>query len=145
MFSFCKTELFLFFFFPSSVIKQLTSSVQAHLQVAGGCWYVLAIQRVVMCLQKQCNMSLKCNFSISCSKVISYQFLSPAESSGNLPGGNWSSPCFDDDGPFKYGIYGDALPVISSESLSVRVLYPIFWGLLNLRYSFNMNFLTKWK
>ncbi|KAL3719262.1 hypothetical protein ACJRO7_004249 [Eucalyptus globulus] len=100
--------------------------------VAGGCWYVLATQRVVMCLQKQCDVSTKCNFSISCSKVISYQFPSPAESLGNLLGGNWSSPCFDNDGPFNYGIYGDALPVISSESLSVRVLYPIFWGLLNL-------------
>jgi len=98
-----------------------------------------------MCLQKQCDVSAKCNFSISCSKVISYQFPSPAESLGNLLGGNWSSPCFDNDGPFNYGIYGDALPVISSESLSVRVLYPIFWGLLNLRYSFNLDLLTKWK
>lgn len=42
--------------------------------------------------------------------------------------------CLDDDGPFQYGIYADALPVISSNSLSVRILYPIFWGLLNLRF-----------
>jgi len=41
--------------------------------------------------------------------------------------------CLDVEGPFKYGIYQWALPVISSNSLAVKILYPIFWGLMTLR------------
>ncbi|WJX10864.1 hypothetical protein P8452_01537 [Trifolium repens] len=40
--------------------------------------------------------------------------------------------CLDVEGPFKYGIYQWALSVISSNSLAVKILYPIFWGLMTL-------------
>lgn len=72
--------------------------------VAGGCWYVLAIQRVASCLKQQCSGNRSCNISM----------------------------CLDADGPYQYGIYKWALPVVSSSSIAVKILYPIFWGLMTL-------------
>lgn len=43
--------------------------------------------------------------------------------------------CLDANGPFRHGIYQWALPVISSNSITVKILYPIFWGLMTLRYT----------
>ncbi|KAG8098233.1 hypothetical protein GUJ93_ZPchr0013g34357 [Zizania palustris] len=40
--------------------------------------------------------------------------------------------CLSGNGPYAYGIYKGALPVVSSNSLAVKVLYPIFWGLMTL-------------
>ncbi|KAJ1401574.1 RmlC-like jelly roll fold [Sesbania bispinosa] len=105
--------------------------------VAGGCWYVLAIQRVASCLRQQCERTHGCNLSVSCSEEICYQSLLPAGTIGNSCGGNSTfvarKPlCLDVEGPFKYGIYQWALPVISSNSLAVKILYPIFWGLMTL-------------
>ncbi|AES77570.1 putative potassium channel, voltage-dependent, ELK [Medicago truncatula] len=103
--------------------------------VAGGCWYVLAIQRVASCLQQQCERTIGCNLSLACSEEVCYKSLLP-ETIGNPCGGNstmMSKPvCLDIDGPYKYGIYQWALPVISSNSLAVKILYPIFWGLMTL-------------
>ncbi|GFZ19272.1 cyclic nucleotide-regulated ion channel family protein [Actinidia rufa] len=105
--------------------------------VAGGCWYVLAIQRVASCLRQQCDRKTTCNLSLSCSEEICYQFLLPANTVGNPCGGNTTTVirkplCLDVNGPYRYGIYKWALPVISSNSLSIKVLYPIFWGLMTL-------------
>ncbi|KAK3001228.1 hypothetical protein RJ639_020355 [Escallonia herrerae] len=105
--------------------------------VAGGCWYVLAIQRVASCLRQQCDRRSTCKLSLSCSEEVCYQFLLPKGTIGNPCGGNSTTVvrrpmCLDINGPFKYGIYQGALPVISSGSLNVKILYPIFWGLYNL-------------
>ncbi|PNY05083.1 cyclic nucleotide-gated ion channel 2-like protein [Trifolium pratense] len=104
--------------------------------VAGGCWYVLAIQRVASCLQQQCERSVGCSLPLSCSEEICFQSLLPPGTIGNACGGNstmMSKPvCLDVEGPYKYGIYQWALPVISSNSLAVKILYPIFWGLMTL-------------
>ncbi|TKY65127.1 Cyclic nucleotide-gated ion channel 2 [Spatholobus suberectus] len=104
--------------------------------VAGGCWYVLAIQRVASCLRQQCERTNGCNLPVSCSEEVCYQSLLPAGTIGNSCGGNSTlvrKPlCLDVEGPFKYGIYQWALPVISSNSLAVKILYPIFWGLMTL-------------
>ncbi|KAF7820498.1 cyclic nucleotide-gated ion channel 2 [Senna tora] len=106
--------------------------------VAGGCWYVLAIQRVASCLQQQCERNPGCNLSLSCSEEVCYQNLLPKSSLGNPCSGNSTTMarkqplCLDVEGPFRYGIYQWALPVISSNSLAVKILYPIFWGLMAL-------------
>ncbi|KAH9676641.1 Cyclic nucleotide-gated ion channel 2 [Citrus sinensis] len=94
-------------------------------QVAGGCWYALATQRIVSCLQQQCENSKSCDFPVSCSKVYHKSEFPLALMVGK-------SSCLDDDGPYRYGIYAAALPVISSNSTADTILYPIFWGLLNL-------------
>ncbi|KAL4379790.1 hypothetical protein GQ457_02G011020 [Hibiscus cannabinus] len=106
--------------------------------VAGGCWYVLAIQRVALCLRQQCGRNEQCKLSLSCSDEVCYQGLFPAaEAVGNACGGNSTKLvgqplCLDVDGPFNYGIYQWALPVVSSNSLAVKIFYPIFWGLMSL-------------
>ncbi|KAF5961783.1 hypothetical protein HYC85_002992 [Camellia sinensis] len=56
---------------------------------------------------------------------------------GNPCGGNATTLvrkplCLDVNGPYPYGIYKWALPVISSNSVTVKILYPIFWGLMTL-------------
>ncbi|XP_059293904.1 cyclic nucleotide-gated ion channel 2 [Lycium ferocissimum] len=105
--------------------------------VAGGCWYVLAIQRVASCLRQQCEQSHSCNLSLSCSEEVCYQFLLPTGTVGDLCGGNSTTVirkplCLDVNGPFPFGIYQWALPVVSSRSITVKILYPIFWGLMTL-------------
>ncbi|XP_022740045.1 cyclic nucleotide-gated ion channel 2-like [Durio zibethinus] len=105
--------------------------------VAGGCWYVLAIQRVALCLRQQCERNEQCKLSLSCSEEVCYQFLFPVEALGNTCGRNSTKVvgkplCLDVHGPFNYGIYQWALPVVSSNSVVVKILYPIFWGLMTL-------------
>ncbi|CAA0823376.1 Cyclic nucleotide-gated ion channel 2 [Striga hermonthica] len=105
--------------------------------VAGGCWYVLAIQRVASCLKQQCALNGSCNLSLSCSEEVCYQFLLPSDTLGNPCGRNSTvvvrkPMCLDVNGPFRYGIYKWALPVVSSNSVAVKILYPIFWGLMTL-------------
>ncbi|XP_008777824.2 cyclic nucleotide-gated ion channel 2-like [Phoenix dactylifera] len=109
--------------------------------VAGGCWYVLAIQRVASCLQQQCEKKNNCDLvSLPCSKEVCYWLPLPSgmdkltcESKLTTTTGIKNIPvCLNGDGPFRYGIYGWALPVVSSNSLAVKILYPIFWGLMTL-------------
>ncbi|XP_064983015.1 cyclic nucleotide-gated ion channel 2-like [Musa acuminata AAA Group] len=109
--------------------------------VAGGCWYVLAIQRVAACLQQQCEKNNNCNLvSLACSKEVCYHLplasgMNNLSCEGDLAAsiGMQNTPvCLNGDGPFPYGIYNWALPVVSSNSLVVKILYPIFWGLMTL-------------
>ncbi|KAK1383564.1 Cyclic nucleotide-binding domain-containing protein [Heracleum sosnowskyi] len=105
--------------------------------VVGGCWYVLAIQRVAFCLRQQCERKASCDLSLSCSEEVCYQLFMSADTLDNTCGGNSSTLlrnpiCLDVNGPFHYGIYNGALPVISSNSVAVKILYPIFWGLMTL-------------
>ncbi|KAH9740247.1 cyclic nucleotide-gated ion channel 2 [Citrus sinensis] len=118
-------------------IASHVSNLDRKLSVAGGCWYVLAIQRVASCLRQQCHRQANCNLYLSCSEEVCYQFLVPSGAIGNTCGGNSTttvrkSLCLDVNGPFHYGIYQWALPVISSNSVAVKILYPIFWGLMTL-------------
>ena len=108
-------------------------NVTNYLQVAGGCWYVLSIQRVAMCLNQRCHD----NRSLSCSASHFANATASSSSSSS------SSLCLDVDGPFQYGIYKWALPVVSSTSIAVKILYPIFWGLMTLRYSVTDSILTE--
>ncbi|XP_077223649.1 cyclic nucleotide-regulated ion channel family protein isoform X1 [Tasmannia lanceolata] len=106
--------------------------------VAGGCWYVLAIQRVVSCIKQQCENENSCKlFSLSCSKEVCYRLPLPLDrvqySCGNNTKVTGNIPvCLNGDGPFRFGIYKWALPIVSSNSVAVKILYPIFWGLMTL-------------
>ncbi|KAL9227004.1 hypothetical protein vseg_002753 [Gypsophila vaccaria] len=103
--------------------------------VVGGCWYVLAIQRVAACLAQQCK-NRNCNVSLSCSKGLCYQFFQQADTiercATNSSMVNRKSFCLNEYGPFSYGIYSSALPVISSNAIIMKILYPISWGLFQL-------------
>ncbi|KAK3146018.1 hypothetical protein QOZ80_3BG0260470 [Eleusine coracana subsp. coracana] len=106
--------------------------------IAGGCWYVLAIQRIASCLQEECKQNNSCDLiSLACSKELCFHL--PWSSNKNGLACNMTSfspqnvsTCLSGNGSFAYGIYKGALPVISSNSLAVKILYPIFWGLMTL-------------
>ena len=100
---------------------------------------MLAIQRVASCLKQHCERTVSCKLSLACREEVCYQFLAPGGAVGNLCGSGNSTVvrkplCLDVHGTFNYGIYQWALPVISSNSVAVKILYPIFWGLMTLRY-----------
>ncbi|VAI22122.1 unnamed protein product [Triticum turgidum subsp. durum] len=109
--------------------------------IAGGCWYVLAIQRVASCLQSECEINNNCNLmSLACSKEMCFHFPWSSDMTALACDTNLTSfsqqnvpACLSGNGAFAYGIYKGALPVISSNSLAVKILYPIFWGLMTLR------------
>ncbi|KAG1341983.1 hypothetical protein COCNU_05G002120 [Cocos nucifera] len=109
---------------------------------AGACWYVLAIQRVASCLRQQCQKNNNCDLmSMACSKEACNPLSLPAgieelSCIDNLTfvGNQNLHACLNVDGPFQYGIYDAALPVISSNSLVVKILYPTFWGLVTLSH-----------
>ncbi|KAK9061779.1 hypothetical protein SSX86_018962 [Deinandra increscens subsp. villosa] len=96
-------------------------SLMAYLQAShasGSYWYALAIQRVTSCLIKHCEASKKCNnLFLSCSSKANSR----------------NSMCLDDDGPFPFGIYEFALPIISQDPVVTRILYSNVWGLTSLR------------
>ncbi|VAI36932.1 unnamed protein product [Triticum turgidum subsp. durum] len=108
--------------------------------IAGGCWYVLAIQRVASCLQSECEIKNNCNLmSLACSKEMCFHFPWSSDMTALACDTNLTSfsqqnvpDCLSGNGAFAYGIYKGALPVISSNSLAVKILYPIFWGLMTL-------------
>lgn len=100
------------------------------IQLTGACWYLLATQRFASCLNQQCDPSRNCNLSLYCSLDSRDKSLLPA--AGNLT--TVTSKCLDVDGPFEYGIYKPVVFVYSSNKMAGKILYPIFWGLLCLRY-----------
>ncbi|GAA0147975.1 ligand-gated ion channel [Lithospermum erythrorhizon] len=102
--------------------------------VAGGCWYVLSIQRVASCIRQHCERNTSCTLSLGCSEEVCYRSLLPQSAVSSPCGGNSTSlkPCLDQNGTFRFGIYQWALPVVSSRSHAVKILYPIFWGLMTL-------------
>ncbi|XP_042503000.1 cyclic nucleotide-gated ion channel 2-like [Macadamia integrifolia] len=111
--------------------------------VAGGCWYALAIQRVASCLEQQCDRGKKCRVSLSCAEAICYRFPLTADiiktpcginsTMTTMPTGIPNVPlCLDSNGPYNFGIYIWALPVISSNSIVIKILYSICWGLMTL-------------
>lgn len=97
---------------------------------------MLAIQRVAACLRKGCGQSDACDMlMLGCSKPISY---SVPFSTIDIKRSSWNKDlslgvaCFNQDGPFHYGIYKWALPLVTTRSWSEKILYPIFWGLMTL-------------
>ncbi|KAJ0752562.1 hypothetical protein HanPI659440_Chr09g0325821 [Helianthus annuus] len=118
--------------FTLNIIAYLIAS-----HVVGGCWYALAIQRVVLCLRKQCNEKNACNLALSCANDICYEFLSHEGTFGDRCAGNSTTNfdrtlCLDMDGSYNFGIYGMALPVVSSNARTFKILYTIAWGLFSL-------------
>ncbi|KAJ3702806.1 hypothetical protein LUZ61_006511 [Rhynchospora tenuis] len=101
------------------VLNLIAYFIASH--VAGSCWYMLAIQRVVSCVENQCQINNSCNLPKHLSCIDGMTFVA-----------NQTVQCLSGLGPFNYGIYIQALPVISSASIVIKILYPIFWGLMTL-------------
>lgn len=104
-------------------------------KVLGGFWYILSIQRVMMCFRQQCNGNTLCNpLSYTCPREICHSAYK------NSCDGNYStmkvdfSDCKDMNGDFAYGLYAFAIPVIFETNNIVQILYSNLWGLMALRY-----------
>ncbi|PIN14827.1 K+-channel ERG [Handroanthus impetiginosus] len=88
----------------------------------GGYWYILAVRRISSCLTQWWS-ARNCSLSLSCS--------------GDVCGNNSTilakkPMCLDNNGPFRYGIYQLALPLMSSNSFIIKMLYSNLWGLMSL-------------
>ncbi|KAL0461593.1 UNVERIFIED_CONTAM: Cyclic nucleotide-gated ion channel 2 [Sesamum latifolium] len=97
---------------------------------SGGYWYILAVRRIASCLTQHCD-TRSCSLPLSCSTEACHP-------TSTNPHGNNSSivaktpMCLDSLGPFPYGIYQFALPLMSIDSFTTKILYSNLWGLMAL-------------
>ncbi|EEF32981.1 probable cyclic nucleotide-gated ion channel 5 [Ricinus communis] len=101
--------------------------------IVGAFWYLLAVERQDTCWQKACHDTEKCNKNfLYCSN----QHMSDYASWANISSNVLQSKCEakDEDGPFDYGIYTNALSsgIASSMKFISKYCYCLWWGLQNL-------------
>lgn len=98
---------------------------------AGGCWYLLATQRVATCLATQCKMLNGCNLKVlGCSPPISYRG-AENDSQSYLSSYNQAAFSICSDGKsYNYGIFQWATPLVQQLSWPTKFLFPIFWGIM---------------
>lgn len=106
--------------------------IAAH--ASGGCWYLLTVQRTATCLITQCQNDNGCDLRlVGCSQPISYRGLVM-----DMPGyeGNNNqtvfSSCYNGQSGYPFGIYSWAVALVTEQSWSTKILYPIFWGIMTL-------------
>lgn len=109
--------------------------IAAH--VAGACWYLLASQRVATCLIEQCKNESGCNLKLlGCSQPTLYRGLGLVDKPDFAWNNNQTllSLCFNSQNnqSYNYGIFQWAVSLVIGHSLSAKLLYPIFWGLMTL-------------
>ncbi|XP_020699379.1 probable cyclic nucleotide-gated ion channel 20, chloroplastic isoform X1 [Dendrobium catenatum] len=110
------------------VINLLMFVLAGH--VVGSCWYLFGLQRVNQCLKNACSDSEKssCFSFIDCgSRHSNEKFYSSSDLSDWQTNPN-ATACFSKDGPFQYGIYVQAVHLITENSVVTRYLYSLFWG-----------------
>lgn len=108
------------------------------MQAVGACWYLLGIQRAAKCLKEQCMENKACGrTALSCVEPIYYGTKTIIEDRERLA---WASntharaTCLDSSDQFSYGAYKWTVPLVTNTSRLEKILLPIFWGLMTLRY-----------
>lgn len=77
-------------------------------------------QRVNQCLQDACTLP-NCSTLIDCGHTAEQRQMWVNDSN--------STSCFDfDNGPFRYGIYAQAVLLTTQHSAVRRYIYALFWG-----------------
>ncbi|MCO5573222.1 hypothetical protein L7F22_026991 [Adiantum nelumboides] len=107
--------------------------VAAH--VAGACWYLLAIQRVVVCmLDRSKEGSIGSLKFMGCHRPITYQAFPLEKAASSAINLTTLSLCFrqQDTQGYNYGIFQWAIPLLTGRAWSTKLLYPLFWGLMTL-------------
>lgn len=110
------------------------------MQAVGACWYLLGIQRATKCLTEQCMKTQLCGPKyLACEKNIFYGGRRLVTDSTRLLfwGENKEarSLCLiADHDKFGYGVYKWTVQLVTNESRLEKILFPIFWGLMTLRY-----------
>lgn len=107
-------------------------------QAAGACWYLLGIQRSAKCLREQCRGTDGCDIrALACKDTIYYGASAPVRGTSRLA---WSdnrqarSTCLQGPDHYDYGAYKWTLQLVINDSRLEKILFPIFWGLMTLRY-----------
>lgn len=109
-----------------------------YLQAAGACWYLLGIQRATKCLKEQCRMTSGCGLRIlSCKEPIYYGTTTMVR---DKPRVAWAlnkrvrSACLHSADNYDYGAYKWTVQLVTNSNRLEKMLFPIFWGLMTLRY-----------
>ena len=123
----------------------LNSILCMHKQAAGACWYLLGIQRAAKCLKEQCGKTNGCGLRIlSCKEPIYYGSTNLVRDRARLAwAGNREarSTCLDGPDKYNYGAYKWTVQLVTNDNRLEKILFPIFWGLMTLRYP---HFLFPW-
>lgn len=112
-------------------------------QAVGACWYLLGIQRAAKCLKEQCLLTTGCGpKTVACVNPIYYGTTTSIREGGRLA---WAknlqarAMCLDSSDNFQYGAYQWTVPLVTNTSRLEKILLPIFWGLMTLRYAFSIS------
>ncbi|KAJ9162961.1 hypothetical protein P3X46_022689 [Hevea brasiliensis] len=103
--------------------------------IVGAFWYLLAVQRQDTCWQKACSDPKNTS---KCTKDFLYcgnQHMDGYTAWSNISDDVLKSQCAaEEDGPFDYGIYTNALSsgIASSKKFISKYCYCLWWGLQNL-------------
>lgn len=103
-------------------------------QILGAFWYLFAVERYDACWHKACVESGKCEVNfLYCGNQHMKGYGAWQNISKTVIGMMCSLN--DDNPPFNYGIYTQALSsdIIASESFFTKYCYCLWWGLQNLR------------
>lgn len=115
----------------------------ACVQAAGACWYLLGIQRAATCLREQCRETPGCGLKLlSCNEPIYY-----GTAHKMIDKARWAwadnkqarSTCLDSPDKYDYGAYRWTVQLVTNDSRLEKILFPIFWGLMTLRYFLGFN------
>lgn len=117
----------------------LSQSLSNYLQAAGACWYLLGIQRSAKCLREQCRLTDGCDLRLlSCKDSIYYGTTSNIMRDRARVA--WAENkqarfiCLDGSRNYNYGCYEWTVQLVANNSRLEKILLPIFWGIMTLRY-----------
>lgn len=104
----------------------------------GACWYLLGIQRATKCLKTQCIEAKGCNhILLACQQPIYYGTKDLIRDEIRFRWGEnriARSTCLGNDDIFDYGAYKWTVQLVTNNNRLEKILFPIFWGLMTLRY-----------
>lgn len=127
-------------------LNMIAYFVAAH--AAGGCWYLLGIQRASKCLREQCAATPGCDpMTLACKQPVYYgteKFVRDTESLIWGENKRVRLMCIDSDENFNYGAYKWTVPLVTNENRLEKILFPIFWGLMTLSTFGNLESTTEW-
>jgi cyclic nucleotide gated channel, plant len=109
-------------------------------QAAGSCWYLLGLQRAAKCLEEQCETTPGCGLRTLCCKEPiyygNYNMLKKLDRTRLVWSQNTEarSTCLASADNYEFGVYEWSVQLVTNNSRIEKILLPIFWGLMTLRY-----------
>lgn len=111
-------------------------------QAVGACWYLLGTQRAAECLKGKCMETNACRSRmLTCEEFMYYGTKTLVKDHTRLLWGedrSARSTCLQDNDSYSYGVYKWTVQLVTNENRMEKILFPIFWGLMTLRYIHKM-------